>query len=66
MQIIVKRVYYSFIRREIKNKHLIFICNYTSIVKYDFRIGVPLLAEYKESFNTDKIEIYGGSGQVNG
>ena len=55
---------YSFIRRDSKNDEcLIFICNYTPVVRYDFRIGVPYLAEYVEDFNTDN-EIYGGSGQV--
>ena len=55
---------YSFIRRDSKSKEiLIFICNYTPVVRYDFRIGVPLLAEYVEDFNTDN-EMYGGSGQV--
>ena len=55
---------YSFIRRDSKSDEcLIFICNYTPVVRYDFRIGVPLLEEYIEDFNTDS-EIYGGSGQV--
>ena len=55
---------YSFIRRDSKNDEcLIFICNYTPVVRYDFRVGVPLLGEYIEDFNTDS-EIYGGSGQV--
>lgn len=55
---------YSFIRRDSNSDEvLIFICNYTPVVRYDFRVGVPLLAEYIEDFNTDS-EIYGGSGQV--
>ena len=55
---------YSFIRRDSKSEeNLIFICNYTPVVRYDFRVGVPFLGEYIEDFNTDS-EIYGGSGQV--
>ena len=55
----------TFIRR---GKHikdtLIFICNFTPVVYYDFRIGVPYKAVYEEVFNTDAIE-FGGSNQVN-
>ena len=55
---------FSFIRHDKKNNEsLVFVCNYTPVVRYDFRIGVPYLAEYVEDFNTDS-EIYGGSGQV--
>ena len=54
-----------FIRR---GKHikdtLIFICNFTPVVYYDFRIGVPYKAVYEEVFNTDAIE-FGGSNQLN-
>lgn len=56
---------FSFIRRGNKEiDTLIFICNYTPVVQYNFRVGVPYLGDYKESFNTDKID-FGGSGQVN-
>lgn len=55
---------FSFIRHDKKNNEsLVFVCNYTPVVRYDFRIGVPKLGEYVEDFNTDN-EIYGGSGQV--
>lgn len=49
----------------IDSETLIFIYNFTPIVYYDFRIGVPYLADYKELINTDDIK-YGGSGQVMG
>jgi len=60
-----ERSTFSFIRKGKDEKDaLVFICNYTPVVQYDFRIGVPYLGEYKEIFNTDKID-FGGSGQVN-
>ena len=55
---------YSFIRMDKKKKEsLIFVCNYTPVVRYDFRLGVPELGKYVQDFNTDS-EIYGGSGQT--
>ena len=54
----------SFIRyAENKKDILIFICNYTPVVRYGFKVGVPYLCEYKEVFNTDRVE-FGGSGQL--
>ncbi|MBX7281815.1 1,4-alpha-glucan branching protein GlgB [Clostridium chauvoei] len=54
----------TFIRKGRDEKDtLIFICNFTPIVYYDFEVGVPYLADYKEVFNTDEVK-YGGSGQV--
>ena len=48
---------------EKKKESLIFVCNYTPVVRYDFRLGVPELGKYVQDFNTDS-EIYGGSGQT--
>ena len=42
---------------------LIFISNFTPVVYYDFKVGVPYLSEYEEVLNTDS-EAYGGSGQI--
>ncbi|MEG2246817.1 MAG: 1,4-alpha-glucan branching protein GlgB [Romboutsia sp.] len=54
----------SFIRSSKDEREtLIFICNFTPVVHYDFRIGVPYLGEYREVFNTDE-KRFGGSGQV--
>lgn len=54
----------SFIRKgDDKKDALIFICNFTPLVYYDFRIGVPYRADYIEVFNSDKAE-FGGSGQT--
>lgn len=56
---------FSFIRRGVnKEDTLIFICNFTPIVYYDFKLGVPHLGEYKEVFNSDN-KLFGGSGQIN-
>lgn len=42
---------------------LIFIINFTSVLYYDYQIGVPFLGEYEEAFNSDNSK-YGGSGQT--
>ncbi|WP_297430150.1 1,4-alpha-glucan branching protein GlgB [Clostridium sp.] len=44
---------------------LVFVINFTSTVYYDYQIGVPILGEYVELFNTDDSK-YGGSGQIMG
>ena len=54
----------TFIREGKKKEDtLLFICNFTPNVYYDFRLGVPYKADYKEIFNSDSFE-YGGSNQV--
>ena len=56
---------FIFLRRAMKDQDtLIFICNFTPIVYYDFRLGVPFNGVYKEVFNSDSSE-YGGSNQLN-
>jgi 1,4-alpha-glucan branching enzyme len=44
---------------------LVIICNFTPIVYYDYKIGVPYPGAYDEVLNTDDIG-FGGSGQVMG
>ncbi|CUN71442.1 1,4-alpha-glucan branching protein GlgB [Clostridium perfringens] len=56
----------SFIRiGKNKKEKLIFICNFTPEVYYDFKVGVPELGEYVEVFNSDSLE-FGGAGNIMG
>ena len=56
---------FSFIRfAKDPDDFLIAVCNFTPVVRYDYRIGVPRAAGYSELINTD-LEIYGGSGVRN-
>ncbi len=55
----------SFQRRGKKEADtLVFICNFTPVVRYDYRLGVPHEGVYREILNSD-ITHYGGSGVVN-
>lgn len=53
----------SYIRKS-KNQYFICILNFTSVVRYGYRVGVPELTEYKEILNSDS-EHYGGSNVGN-
>jgi 1,4-alpha-glucan branching enzyme len=51
----------SFIRRaEDPNDHVVVICNFTPVVRHDYRIGVPRAGKYREILNSDST-FYGGS-----
>ena len=55
---------FTFMRKtDNKKETLIFICNYTPLVYYSHRIGVPYLGEYEVVFDTDSID-FGGSGFI--
>ena len=55
---------FTFVRKtDNKKETLIFICNYTPLVYYSHRIGVPYLGEYEVIFDTDSID-FGGSGFI--
>jgi 1,4-alpha-glucan branching enzyme len=55
----------SFLRRG-QNPHdqLLFVCNFTPVVRQNYRVGVPLEGYWKEILNSDA-PLYGGSGQGN-
>jgi 1,4-alpha-glucan branching enzyme len=55
----------SFLRRgRNPNEQLLFVCNFTPVVRQNYRVGVPLGAFWKEILNSDAA-LYGGSGQGN-
>lgn len=55
----------SFIRADANEDHtLIFICNFTPVVRHGYRVGVPYKGEYYELLNSDATR-YGGSGIEN-
>ena len=55
----------SFLRRgRNPNERLLFICNFTPIVRQNYRVGAPQGGFWKEVLNSDA-PLYGGSGQGN-
>jgi 1,4-alpha-glucan branching enzyme len=52
-----------------KSKHageqIVIVCNFTPVVHYDYKVGVPAPGTYEEIFNSDA-ESFGGSNQING
>jgi len=55
----------SFIRRSTKPEEtLIFICNFTPVPRFGYRVGVPNPGTYYEILNSDHTR-YGGSGTIN-
>ena len=55
----------AFIRKaRDENNQVIVICNFTPVVREDYRIGIPIQGKYIEIFNTDYTD-FGGSGQIN-
>ena len=55
----------TFLRRSSKtNDVLLFACNFTPVVRQNYRVGVPFDTIWKEILNSDA-PLYGGSGQGN-
>jgi 1,4-alpha-glucan branching enzyme len=52
----------SFLRTRADGREpLLFVCNFTPVVRHNYRIGVPAAVSYDSVLNTDD-ERYGGSG----
>jgi 1,4-alpha-glucan branching enzyme len=55
----------SFLRRgRNPDDRLLFVCNFTPMVRQNYRVGVPSGGSWKEVLNSDAV-LYGGSGQGN-
>jgi 1,4-alpha-glucan branching enzyme len=55
----------SFLRRgKNPDDQLLFVCNFTPVVRQNYRVGVPREGYWKEILNSD-VPLYGGSGQGN-
>lgn len=55
----------SFVRRgRNPEDQLLFVCNFTPVVRQNYRVGVPREGFWKEVLNSDA-PLYGGSGQGN-
>ena len=55
----------SFLRRgRSDGDQILFVCNFTPVVRENYRVGVPLEGSWKEILNSDA-PLYGGSGQGN-
>ena len=55
----------SYIRRgKDRDQFVVIVCNFTPVVRRNYRIGVPCGGYYSEIVNTDS-EVYGGSGVGN-
>ena len=55
----------SFLRRDHAGNELIVVCNFSSVTREKYRIGVPRRGRYDELFSTDSAD-FGGSGTLNG
>ena len=55
----------SFLRKgKTTGDYLLVVCNFTPVIRYDYRVGVPTGGYWKEVLNSDAGE-YGGSGHGN-
>ncbi len=55
---------FSWVRTDAAGNYLVCVCNFTPVVRHDYRIGIPVADFYTEILNTDD-EKYAGSGVGN-
>ena len=55
---------YSFLRFDSAGNPVLFVANFTPIVRHDYRLGVPRSGAWVETLNSDNLR-YGGSGVLN-
>jgi 1,4-alpha-glucan branching enzyme len=61
----IQRSIVAFLRRGCDpDDQLLFVCNFTPVVRQNYRVGVPQEGFWKEVLNSDA-PLYGGSGQGN-
>ncbi|HEX8751054.1 MAG TPA: alpha amylase C-terminal domain-containing protein, partial [Nitrospira sp.] len=53
----------AFLRKS-SDEHILCVCNFTPVPRYDYRVGVPRGGYYREVLNTDA-SIYGGGNMGN-
>ena len=51
-------------RGKTEDEVVVVVCNFTPVVRYDYRVGVPMQGFYEEKLNTDST-YYGGSNVGN-
>ncbi|MBV8658003.1 MAG: 1,4-alpha-glucan branching protein GlgB [Burkholderiales bacterium] len=54
----------SFLRTDGAGRHVLVVCNFTPVVRHDYRLGAPQAGAWHEILNTDASD-YGGSGVRN-
>jgi 1,4-alpha-glucan branching enzyme len=56
---------YAYLRLSVEGSPVLFVANWTPVVRESYRVGVPVEGEWVELINSDDLR-YGGSGVVNG
>ena len=52
----------AFVRCDENDEKIIAVCNFTPVLREDYKIGVPLADGYEIAFNSDDAK-YGGTGE---
>jgi len=56
---------FAYLRLAADGSPLLFVANFTPVVREDYQVGVPVAGDWAELVNSDDLK-YGGSGVVNG